>query len=215
MELNHSQELQRLHLRTQQLETVRRLVACLLAVLLAQTPCLQPAHFSCSFSSPSLFCPPKTQELSVAQQRLLELHTQVDLLNVAAAAKGIDLHTILTTAAAAQGSLAAAAQQQLLAAAAATASKGLELQTMLAAAAAQQAQVAATAQQQLLAAAAAAACPPAPLPHAAPPAAASSLLLHGDGVHAEWYNGSQHQGARAGRSRSPSRGAGGSRDAGL
>ena len=107
------------------------------------------------------------QELSVSQQRVEELGQQVGLLNVAAAAKGLDLQFILSTAASQQQQLAATAQQQLLAAAAATASKGMELQTILAAAAAQQQQVAAAAQQQLLAAAAAAAAAgaPPPAPH--------------------------------------------------
>ncbi|EFN53563.1 hypothetical protein CHLNCDRAFT_136713 [Chlorella variabilis] len=106
-------------------------------------------------------------ELSVSQQRVEELGQQVGLLNVAAAAKGLDLQFILSTAASQQQQLAATAQQQLLAAAAATASKGMELQTILAAAAAQQQQVAAAAQQQLLAAAAAAAAAgaPPPAPH--------------------------------------------------
>lgn len=108
--------------------------------------------------------PPPLQELSASQQHLLELQQQVQLLNVAAAAKGIDLMHILSTAAEQQQHLAAAAQQQLLAAAAATASKGLELSTLLSAAAAQQQQVSASAQQQLLAAAAAAAAAGTPLP---------------------------------------------------
>lgn len=126
MELNHSQEMQQLATRAQQLES----------------------------------------DLSASNQKMQELQQQVALLNVAAAAKGIDLQFILTTAAAAQQQLAGTAQQQLLAAAAATASKGMELQTILAAAAAQQQQASALAQQQLLAAAAAAAAagtsPPAP-----------------------------------------------------
>eukprot|EP00887_Chlorella_sp_A99_P001136 scaffold14.g1136.t1 len=96
-------------------------------------------------------------ELAVARQRSEDLQQQVGLLNVAAAAKGLDLHTILSTAAAQQQQLAATAQQQLLTAAAATASKGLDLQNILTAAAAQQQHVTAIAQAQLLAAAAAAA----------------------------------------------------------
>lgn len=94
-------------------------------------------------------------ELAVARQRSEDLQQQVGLLNVAAAAKGLDLHTILSTAAAQQQQLAATAQQQLLTAAAATASKGLDLQNILTAAAAQQQHVTAIAQAQLLAAAAA------------------------------------------------------------
>ena len=93
----------------------------------------------------------------MSQQRQAELQQQVALLHVAAAAKGIDLELILTSAASTQQQLAATAQQQLLAAAAATASKGIELQTILSAAAAQQQLVAATAQQHLLVTAAAAA----------------------------------------------------------
>lgn len=84
----------------------------------------------------------------MSQQRQAELQQQVALLHVAAAAKGIDLELILTSA---------ASTQQLLAAAAATASKGIELQTILSAAAAQQQLVAATAQQHPLVTAAAAA----------------------------------------------------------
>lgn len=91
MELNHSQEVQRLQARNQRLEA----------------------------------------ELSVSRQRMQEMQQQVALLNVAAAAKGLDLPFILTTAASQQQQLAATAQQQLLAAAAATASKGMELQTIL------------------------------------------------------------------------------------
>ncbi|KAL4459107.1 hypothetical protein ABPG75_013972 [Micractinium tetrahymenae] len=165
MELNHSQELQRLQLRNQQLET----------------------------------------EVSVSQQRLLELQQQVALLNVAAAAKGLDLPFILSTAASQQQQLATTAQQQLLAAAAATASKGMELQTILAAAAAQQQQVAATAQQQLLAAATAAAAAGAAVPGAAPAVSvasgASAPLLNGEAAAAavaaalSHHDGHSHRGS--------------------
>ena len=109
---------------------------------------------------------------------------QVALLNVAAAAKGIDLHFVLTTAAATQQQLAATAQQQLLAAAAASASKGLELQTILAAAAAAQQQVAAAAQQQLLAAAAAAAAPAAHSHAGGGSVGAAHPLVHSDATAA-------------------------------
>ncbi|PSC73972.1 hypothetical protein C2E20_2559 [Micractinium conductrix] len=123
-------------------------------------------------------------ELSVSQQKLQELQQQVALLNVAAAAKGIDLHFVLTTAAATQQQLAATAQQQLLAAAAASASKGLELQTILAAAAAAQQQVAAAAQQQLLAAAAAAAAPAAHSHAGGGSVGAAHPLVHSDATAA-------------------------------
>jgi hypothetical protein len=73
-------------------------------------------------------------ELSVSQQKVLELSHQAALLHVAAAAKGLDLHTVLTTAAETQKSLASAAQQSLLAAAAATASRAIELSSILEAA---------------------------------------------------------------------------------
>ncbi len=93
----------------------------------------------------------------MSQQKVLELQHQAALLHVAAAAKGLDLHTVLATAAETQKSVAAAAQQSLLAAAAATASKGMELRTILEAADAELKLSSATAQQQLFQAAAAAA----------------------------------------------------------
>ena len=122
------------------------------------------------------------------QQRAEVLQQQVALLNVAAAAKGLDLHTILSTAAANQQQLAATAQQQLLAAAAATAAKGIDLHNILAAAAAQQQLVAATAQQQLLAAAAAAAAggSAAPAAHAVAAVPGMAHQHHGEAAPGEY-----------------------------
>ena len=99
----------------------------------------------------------------MSQQKVLELQHQAALLHVAAAAKGLDLHTVLASAAETQKSLASAAQQSLLAAAAATASKGMELRTILEAADAELKLSSATAQQQLFQAAAAAAATGAPV----------------------------------------------------
>lgn len=142
---------------------------------------------------------------------------QVALLNVAAAAKGLDLPFILSTAASQQQQLAATAQQQLLAAAAATASKGMELQTILAAAAAQQQQVAATAQQQLLAAAAAAAAAGAAAPGTTPAAPSAPGLaaptLNSEAAAAvvaaalSHHDGHSHRGSSSGGSHGASNGA--------
>lgn len=122
-------------------------------------------------------------ELSVSQQKVLELSHQAALLHVAAAAKGLDLHTVLTTAAETQKSLASTAQQSLLAAAAATASKGMELRTILEAADAELKLSSATAQQQLFQAAAAAAAAGTPVALVHSPPGESSAVAAQEQAH--------------------------------
>lgn len=160
MELNHGQEMARLQLRTQQLETVSAGLRC--------CQCASLDGGARVLSNKSCHSPhvPMPQELSVSQQKVLELQQQVTLLHVAAAAKGLELTSVLTTAAETQRALASAAQQSLLAAAAATASKGTQLITILEAAESELKLSAATAQQQLFQAAAAAAAAGMPLPPA-------------------------------------------------
>lgn len=119
----------------------------------------------------------------MSQQKVLELSHQAALLHVAAAAKGLDLHTVLTTAAETQKSLASAAQQSLLAAAAATASKGMELRTILEAADAELKLSSATAQQQLFQAAAAAAAAGTPVALVHSPPGESSAVAAQEQAH--------------------------------